>query len=71
MSFGSAVRLGVCLEMIDNISVTGLNRMIFMSQPAHLQKRCGRSMEPDERDSIRAETVRKILAEEAARAGTG
>jgi protein arginine kinase len=71
MSFGSAVRLGVCLDMIDSISVTGLNRMIFMSQPAHLQKRYGRSMEPEERDAVRAETVRTILAEEAAKAGMG
>jgi protein arginine kinase len=71
MSFASAVRLGVCLEMIDSISVAGLNRMIFMSQPAHLQKRSGKEMGPAERDAVRADMIRGILAEEEARAGAG
>ncbi len=71
MSFASAVRLGVCLGIIDKISVAGLNTMIFMSQPAHLQKRHGREMDAAERDVVRADMIRKILAEEEARAGTG
>jgi protein arginine kinase len=71
MSFASAVRLGVCLDMVDSISVIGLNKMIFMSQPAHLQKRFGQRMEASERDVIRADMVRKILAEEEAKTGAG
>jgi protein arginine kinase len=71
MSFASAVRLGLCLKMIDSISVAGLNRMTFMSQPAHLQKRSGKEMGPAERDAVRAEMVRSILAEEDARANAG
>jgi protein arginine kinase len=62
MSLTSAVRLGLCLEMIDDVSVAGLNGMIFMSQPAHLQRRCGREMAPEERDVERAEMVRRILS---------
>lgn len=71
MSFASAVRLGLCLGITDKISVAGLNTMIFMSQPAHLQKQHGREMDPAERDVVRADMVRRILAEEEARAGTG
>ena len=71
MSFASAVRLGVCLKMIDSISVAGLNRMTFMSQPAHLQKRSGKEMGAGERDAVRADMIRGILAEEEARAGAG
>lgn len=71
MSFASAVRLGVCLGIIDKISVAGLNTMIFTSQPAHLQKRHGREMDAAERDVVRADMIRRILAEEEARAGTG
>jgi protein arginine kinase len=70
MSLTSAVRLGLCLGMIETISVTGLNAMVFMSQPAHLQKRSQRQMGPAERDVVRADMVRQILASEA-RAGAG
>jgi protein arginine kinase len=70
MSLTSAVRLGLCLGMIDNISVAGLNSMIFMSQPAHLQKREGRRMAGEEREIARADMVRRILAEEETRAST-
>jgi protein arginine kinase len=71
MSFASAVRLGLCLGIIDKISVVGLNTMIFTSQPAHLQKRHGREMDAAERDVVRADMIRRILAEEEARAGAG
>jgi protein arginine kinase len=71
MSLTSAVRLGLSLEMIDSISTAGLNKMIFMSQPAHLQKREGRRMATEEREIARADMVRRILAEEESRAGAG
>jgi protein arginine kinase len=71
MSLTSAARLGRCLGMIDSISVAALNTMVFMSQPAHLQKRFGRRMDSDRRDVKRAEMIRMILAEEEAKAGAG
>jgi len=71
MSLTSAVRLGLCLGMIDSISVAALNSMVFMSQPAHLQKRAGRRMAAEEREIARADMVRKILAEEESRANAG
>ena len=71
MSLTSAVRLGLCLKMVESISVEGLNTMVFMSQPAHLQKRFERQMSPAERDVVRADMVRGILAEEDARTSAG
>lgn len=71
MSFASAVRLGLCLGIVDSMSVAGLNTMTFMSQRAHLQKHLGREMNPAERDTVRADLVRNILAEEEARASAG
>ncbi|MFZ1946861.1 MAG: protein arginine kinase, partial [bacterium] len=57
MSLGSAVRLGRALGLVDSISVGGLNNLLLASQPAHLQKRFGRQMDPAERDTVRAEMV--------------
>jgi protein arginine kinase len=71
MSLTSAVRLGLCLGIVDSISIAGLNTMLFMSQPAHLQKRLGRVMDPAERDVVRADMIRGILDEEEARTSAG
>jgi protein arginine kinase len=71
MSLGSAVRLGRALGLVESISVAGLNNLLLASQPAHLQKRLGREMNPTERDTVRAEMVRRIMAEEEARTGAG
>ncbi|MFH1219832.1 MAG: protein arginine kinase [Candidatus Eisenbacteria bacterium] len=71
MSLGSAVRLGKALGVIDSISVAGLNNLLLASQPAHLQKRFSREMDAAERDIVRADMVRKILAEEEARTSAG
>ena len=71
MSLSSAVRLGKCMGMVDNVSIGALNRMLFVSQPAHLQKRLGREMNPGERDQERANMVRSILEEEETRASAG
>lgn len=71
MSLGSAVRLGRALGVIDSISVAGLNNLLLASQPAHLQKRFGRAMDAAERDIVRADMVRRIMAEEEARTRAG
>lgn len=71
MSLSSAVRMGKCIGIIDNVSIGALNRMLFVSQPAHLQKRLGRVMKPGERDEERANMVRSILEEEESRASAG
>jgi protein arginine kinase len=71
MSLSSAVRLGKALGVIESISVAGLNNLLLVSQPAHLQKRLGKEMDPAERDIARADWVRRILAEEEARTSAG
>ncbi len=71
MSLSSAVRLGKCMGVVDRVSIGALNRMLFVSQPAHLQKRLGRRMSPGERDEERANMVRSILEEEESRTSAG
>jgi len=71
MSLGSAVRLGKALGVIDSISIAGLNNLLLASQPAHVQKRFDREMDEAERDVVRADVVRRLMAEEEARTSAG
>jgi protein arginine kinase len=71
MSLSSAVRLGKSMGLVERISAAGLNNMLMVCQPAHLQKRFGREMDPTERDIVRADLVRRIVAEEEARTSAG
>jgi protein arginine kinase len=59
----SMIRLGLSMGLIpaDQINISDLNELLILSQPAHLQKREGRSMTGDERDVIRAELLRSRL----------
>lgn len=57
----SAVRLGVGLGMIKNISMKTLNEVLIISQPAHLQKIFGKKMDTEERDVIRANYIRERI----------
>lgn len=61
LSLISAVRLGVGMGVVDNISIRTLNELLIYSQPAHLQEVEGRAMEAPERDLTRAEYIRKTL----------
>jgi protein arginine kinase len=71
MSLGSAVRLGKSMGLVERISAVGLNNLLMVCQPAHLQKRFERAMDQAERDIVRADMVRKIMAEEEARTSAG
>ncbi len=71
MSYASAARLGSSLGILKDVSVSRLNEMIFMAQPAHLQKRFGKRMEPADRDVVRAEMIRNMLAEDEKRSNKG
>jgi len=71
MSLGSAVRLGKALGVVDSISIAGLNNLLLASQPAHVQKRFDREMDAAERDIVRADMVRRLMAEEEARTSAG
>lgn len=57
----SALRLGVDFGMVRRLAVTRINEILLLTQPAHLQKVYGKSLDPQERDEIRAHMVRRAL----------
>jgi protein arginine kinase len=59
----SAIRLGIGMGAVDKISLSQVNEILALTQPAHLQKYFGRRMEEGERDRVRAELVRSELGE--------
>ncbi|MCI0530525.1 MAG: protein arginine kinase [candidate division Zixibacteria bacterium] len=63
MNLLSALRLGVGQKVLGNVSLPTINEVLFLCQPAHLQKYFNRSMNPEERDVSRAELVRTKLVD--------
>jgi len=61
MNLLSAVRLGLAMGIIDNVSIATINDILLLSQPAHLMKFCGEEMDSDRRDIERAAMVREKL----------
>jgi len=61
LSLVSAVRLGVGVGIIRDVSVGTLNHLLVYIHPAHLQKMRGRTMDAQERDVVRAEFIRGEL----------
>jgi protein arginine kinase len=61
MDILSGLRFGVELGTIKGVSVARLNEMMLLSQPGHLQKQAHTELEPDARDQLRAELIRKTL----------
>ena len=61
----SAVRLGVNLRMLPNLSIGEVNELFVITQPAHLQKLQGRALEPGERDAARATLLRERFKPES------
>ena len=57
----SNVRLGVNLGRIQNINIATVNELFMLTQPAHLQLRAGKILDPDQRDTLRAEIIRTKL----------
>lgn len=57
----SGVRLGVELGLIEGISVSDVNAMMLLTQPAHLQIISGVVCRSERRDRVRAEMVRARL----------
>lgn len=67
MNLLSGVRLGVGLNMISDLSVYTLNKLLVFTQPAHLAARAERTLADPELATVRAEYVRRALDEDAAR----
>lgn len=61
MTCFSAVRLGIHLELIQQVNIQTLNHLFLLSQPAHLQAQEGKELSPEARDQIRAVVIQKFL----------
>jgi len=59
----SNVRLGVNLGRIKDIDISTVNELFMLTQPAHLQINNQKILDPEQRDIIRAEIIRKRLGE--------
>lgn len=57
----SDVRLGIDVGLIENVSRNILNELMIFTQPGFLQQYAGKSLEPDERDRLRATLIRERL----------
>jgi protein arginine kinase len=58
----AALRFGVELGMVRKIAPSELNEIMLLTQPGHLQKLYDRVINPDERDEMRAQLVKKRIA---------
>ena len=61
MNLLSALRLGRTLAIVDDISSKFMNHLMIETQPSHLQTHAGESLKPEDRDIVRAETVRERM----------
>ena len=57
----SAVRLGVDMDVIKDVTIPVINDLFILTQPAHLQKMEKKALSSNERDLKRAEIIRKKL----------
>lgn len=71
MNLLSGVRLGVGLNLIPDLSVYTLNKLLVFTQPAHLAQMTGRTMADPDLAIARADYVRRLLDADAARPESG
>jgi protein arginine kinase len=64
MNYLSGVRLAVGLHLIPRLSVYTLNKLLVLSQSAHLAAREGRALTESETEVARARFIRTVLAAE-------
>ena len=57
----SNVRLGVNVGRVKDISLSTINELFMLTQPAHLQLRAGKILNADQRDTLRAEIIRSRM----------
>lgn len=58
----SALRLGIELGVVSRLSVAGVNALLLLSQPGHLQNRLDVTLTPDQRDQARAVQISTRLS---------
>ena len=59
----SQIRMGVNLGRIKGISIKMINELFMLTQPAHLQFNSGKNMDPDQRDTVRADIIREKISD--------
>jgi protein arginine kinase len=63
MDLLSSVRLGVNLGLLEDVTIPTVNELFLQTQPAHLQKLMGATLDGEERNSARARYLRTRLRE--------
>jgi protein arginine kinase len=63
MDLLSSVRLGINLGLLDDLTIPTVNELFIHTQPAHLQKLMGASLDGEERNTARARYLRTRLRE--------
>jgi protein arginine kinase len=66
MDLLSHVRLGIHLGLIEDVTINTVNELFLNTQPAHLQKLMGNTLDGEERNAARARYLRTRLREEGA-----
>ena len=61
MELLSLIRLGVLLEITEDIPIEAVHTLMLHVQPAHLQKTLGVPLTQQQRRSARAEVIRNKL----------
>jgi protein arginine kinase len=64
MELLSSVRLGINLGLLDDVSLQTVNELFLHTQPAHLQKLVGGSLDGEERNAARARYLRNRLRQQ-------
>lgn len=57
----SGLRLGIELDIVENVTVARINEIMLLTQPGHLQKITKKVLNPEERDEVRARIVKQKL----------
>lgn len=63
MDLLSSVRLGINLGLLEDITMPTVNELFIQTQPAHLQKLMGASLDGEDRNAARARFLRSRLRE--------
>src|SRR5437764_1543989 len=66
MDLLSSVRLGINLTLLEDVTIGTVNELFIHTQPAHLQKLMGNSLDGEERNAARARYLRTRLREAGA-----
>jgi protein arginine kinase len=59
----ATVRLGVAMQIVSDISMTTVNKLMLLLRPANLQIFYNQEMSPNERDEKRAALIKQLLQE--------